>query len=478
MASAGDYPEPSRPGARLTDLTTRPLDLGGRSRRPRVDTLVRLRWLAISGQLAAVLATRFVLGFEMPFVACCLVIGASVWVNIGLRIRFAHSDRLGDRPAFVLMAYDLLQLTLLLYLTGGLENPFAMLFLAPLMIAAVSLSAAYTTWLTLLVVVGATTLTMYHRPIPWFSGEEMHLPPLYQAGIWGAIVLGAVFSSAYAWRIAEEARRLSDALAATELVLVREQHLSQLDGLAAAAAHELGTPLATIKLVVNDLQKQFAAEGPVGEDLTLLKQELERCRKILGTLTSLGSEPGHIIGTLTLGHLIEEAVHPQRDFGIQIAIAKEGEGAEPQSARNPGVIYGLGNLIENAIDFAAADVRIVARWTEAIVAVVIEDDGPGFAADVVLQLGEPYLTHKANRRAKGEAGSGGLGLGLFIAKTLLERSGASVSMVNAAAPARGARVTILWQRSEFENGRAGGALFAANGRATQLEDTIDIWRFY
>ncbi len=462
----------------MTDLTTRPLDLGARSRRPRVATLVRLRWLAISGQLAAVLATQFVLGFRMPFTACCVVVGASVWVNLGLRIRFAHSDRLGDRAASVLMAYDLLQLTLLLYLTGGLENPFAMLFLAPLMIAAVSLSAAYTTSLTLLVVACATTLTMYHWPLPWFPGEDMHLPPLYQAGIWGAIVSGAVFSSAYAWRIAEEARRLSDALAATELVLVREQHLSQLDGLAAAAAHELGTPLATIKLVVNDLQKQFAADGPVGEDLTLLKQELDRCRTILGTLTSLGSEPGHIIGELSLGHLIEEAVHPQRDFGVRITIAKEGEGAEPQSLRNPGVIYGLGNLIENAIDFAAAEVRIVARWTEAIVAVVIEDDGPGFAPDVVMQLGEPYLTHKANRRAKGDAGSGGLGLGLFIAKTLLERSGAGVTMVNAAAPSTGARVTILWQRADFENGHASSALFKSNGRATQPDDTVGSWRFY
>ena len=461
----------------VSDTSTRPLDLGSRSRRPRVDTLVRLRWLAISGQLAAVLATRFVLDFAMPFVACCLVVGMSVWVNIGLRIRFGHNDRLADRPASVLMAYDLLQLTVLLYLTGGLENPFAMLFLAPLMIAAVSLPARFTTMLTLLVVVCATTLTLVHRPLPWFPGEDMRLPPLYQAGIWGAIVLGASFAAAYAWRIAEEARRLSDALAATELVLAREQHLTQLDGLAAAAAHELGTPLATIKLVVNDLQKQFSAEGPIGEDFTLLKQELERCRQILGKLTSLGSEPGHIIGTLTLNHLIEEAVHPQRDFGMSIEIVTDGDGAEPQSARNPGVIYGLGNLIENAIDFATAEVRIVARWTEAIVAVVVEDDGPGFASDIVMLLGEPYLRHKANRRAKGELGSG-LGLGLFIAKTLLERSGASVTMVNATAPAKGARVTILWQRSDFENGRAASTLFGSNGRAGPIEDTFDAWRFY
>jgi two-component system sensor histidine kinase RegB len=442
----------------VLDVSARTLDLGHHSRRPRVDTLIRLRWLAVSGQLAAVLATKFVLAFPIPFVLCILVVGASVWVNIGLRIRFHHNDRLADRAAFGLMAYDLLQLSLLLYLTGGLENPFAMLFLAPLMIVAVTLSARYTAALTLLVIVCASTLTFYHWPLPWFPGEPFELPFLYRVGIWGAIVLGASFAAAYAWRVAEEARRLSDALIATELVLAREQHLTQLDGLAAAAAHELGTPLATIKLVVRDLQKQFPKEGSVAEDLELLMQEVERCRKILGTLASLGSEPGDIIGTLSLSHLIEEVVSPQRDFGTHIVVVKEGDGPEPKCIRNPGVLYGLGNLVENAIDFAATEVRIVARWTDSIVVLVIEDDGPGFSYDVVMSLGEPYLTTKADRRAKSEDGSG-LGLGLFIAKTLLERSGASITMANAVPPAKGARVTILWQRSEFEQGRTSRSLF-------------------
>ena len=455
----------------MSDPTNRPLDLGHRSRRPRVDTLVRLRWLAVSGQMSAVLATWFVLGFPMPLLLCVLVVCASIWVNIGLRIRFGRSDRLEDRPASYLMAYDLLQLALLLYLTGGLENPFAMLFLAPLMIAAVSLSAVYTAALTLLVIVCATTLIFYHRPLPWFPGETLHLPFLYRAGIWGAIVLGASFAAAYAWRIAEEARRLADALAATELVLVREQHLTQLDGLAAAAAHELGTPLATIKLVVKDLQKQFSAEGSIGEDLALLMQQVERCRTILGTLASLGTEPGPVIGTLGLVQLLEEVVQPQRDFGIAIAIVNEGQGPEPKSVRSPGVLYGLGNLVENAIDFAVAEVRIISRWTDTIVAVVIEDDGPGFAHDVVLRLGEPYLTQKANRRAKSEDGSG-LGLGLFIAKTLLERSGASVSMANAVPPGKGARVTILWQRDAFEQGRSTRALFGPDERKLHIEEAV------
>ena len=347
-----------------------------------------------------------------------------------------------------------------------------MLFLAPLMIAAVTLSARYTTGLTLLVIACATILVFYHRPLPWFPGEALHLPSLFKGAIWGGIVLGAAFAAAFAWRIAEEARRLGDALAATELVLAREQHLTQLDGLAAAAAHELGTPLATIKLVARDLQKQFPSAGAIGEDLELLVQETERCRKILGTLTSLHTEaPADIIGTMTMAHLMEEVVQPQRDFGIAIHIIREGTGAQPCCVRNPGILYGLGNLVENAIDFATGEVRIVARWNESITAVVIEDDGPGFAADVVMSLGEPYVKRKVNRRAKSEDNAG-LGLGLFIAKTLLERSGASVSMANAISPAKGARVTVLWQRDDFERGRSKGSLFDLDTRESASDGPV------
>lgn len=431
-----------------------PLALGTRSRHPRVDTLIRLRWLAVSGQFAAVLAAHFALGFPLPLMMCLVVIFVSVWANVGLRIRYRRTERLGERPATAQMAFDLVQLSVLLYLTGGLENPFSMLFLAPLMIAAVALSARSTTALTVLVILCATILTVYHLPLPWTPGETLHLPLLYRAGTWGALVLGASFAAAYTWRVSEEGRRLADALAATELVLAREQHLTQLDGLAAAAAHELGTPLATIKLVARDLTKAFPPDGEVGQDLALLMGEAERCAKILGRLASLGTEePGDIIGTLSLRHLVEEVVQPQRDFGVAISIVPEGAGPEPVCHRNAGVLYGLGNLVENAIDFAASQVRIIVRWSDEIVAVVIADDGPGFAPDIVMSLGEPYLHTRANRKAKSDETSG-LGLGLFIAKTLLERSRASVSTVNAVAPETGARVTVLWQREDFEVGRA------------------------
>jgi two-component system sensor histidine kinase RegB len=298
------------------------IGLGRRARRLRVDTIVRLRWLAIAGQSAAVVATHDILGFPLPFGVCFLAIAASAWLNIGLRLRFPVSQRLDDGAASALLACDLLQLSGLLYLTGGLENPFAMLFLAPIMISAVSLSGRWTLVLALLMVAAATVLAFHHLPLPWFSDEPLSLPILYVAGIWLAIVLGAAFTGIYAWRVAEEARKLSDALAATELVLAREQHLTQLDGLAAAAAHELGTPLATIALVVKEISNFVAGRGPLAEDIILLTQEVQRCRTILGKLASLGEETATMLDDMTAGHLIAEVIEPQRHSGVELRLSK------------------------------------------------------------------------------------------------------------------------------------------------------------
>lgn len=443
------------PGAPADEYPPRlGLDLGRRSRRLRVDTLVRLRWLAVCGQATAVLFVRFGLGFPIPLGLCLLFIASSAWLNVLLRFRFGRSDRLEDPPAALMLAYDIVQLSALLYLTGGLENPFSILFLAPIMIAAVSFSGRITLGLTLLGVVAATVLTFVHYPLPWAPGTPLNLPFLYIGGIWMAITIGAAFTAIYASRIAEETRKLADAFAATELVMAREQHLSQLDGLAAAAAHELGTPLATITLVIKELQKQLPPGNAFDEDVNLIAQEVGRCRGILAKIASLGDEAGNILSEMSFGVLLEEAVAPHRDFGIQIGIGKEGQEPEPICRRNPGMIYGLGNLIENAIDFARSEVKIIARWTASSVEVTIADDGPGFSADVIGRLGEPYVTTKKDRRAKSEEDFG-LGLGLFIAKTLLERSGAAVILSNLAPPQSGARVTIRWPRADFEPGRRG-----------------------
>jgi two-component system sensor histidine kinase RegB len=433
------------------------LDLGGHARRLRLDTLLRLRWLAIAGQSTAVIVIYGALSFQIPIGLAFLAIAASAWLNIALRLRFPLTQRLKDGSALAMLAFDILQLSGLLFLTGGLSNPFALLFLAPVMVSAMSLSWKSTLVLVLLVVGAASFLVFHHFPLPWIRGVELELPFLYVAGIWAALVSGAAFVAVYAHRVSEEARALSDALAATELVLAREQHLTQLDGLAAAAAHELGTPLATITLVVKELEKMVEAGTPLAEDVSLIAQEVGRCRTILSKIASLGNEGPGMLDEMTVHHLVEEVVGPQRDFGVALRIHRDSEGVEPVCLRNPGLLYGLGNIVENAIDFARSEVRILIRWTVSFVSITVEDDGPGFSADVLTRLGEPYITSRGQRRAKIEDGSG-LGLGLFIAKTLLERSGASVVTSNAQAPASGARVEITWPRHVFER------------RARSLED--------
>ncbi len=422
-----------------------------KARRLRLDTLTGLRWLAVGGQSAAILVTHFWLGFELPAAVAFSVVAASAWLNILLRIKYPVNHRLEDGPATLLLAYDIVQLTVLLYLTGGLLNPFAVLFLAPVTIAAVSLPKRRITALLALMIGAATLLAFFHLPLPWYSRAGLELPFLFVAGVWLALVLGASFVAVYASRVSSEARLLADALTATELVLAREQHLTQLDGIAAAVAHELGTPLATVTLVVKEIQKQLPGDSYLKEDIDLLAQEVHRCRTILGKLSSLGDETDGMWASHTLSHLLDEVVEPSRNFGVVINIENTGEGPEPVCRRNPGILYGLGNLTENAIDFAETTVTIQAAWTSARVKISIRDDGPGFSQDILTRLGEPYVTTRgaADRRAKSQE-TPGLGLGLFVAKTLLERSGAVLMMSNAPPPAMGAWIDVIWSRPDFE----------------------------
>ncbi len=422
---------------------------GWSGRRLKLSTLIRLRWLAVGGQSAAILVVGLWFGFPLPMGACFALIALSAWLNLGLRLVFPPAYRLDPNWAALLLAYDLLQLTGLLYLTGGLENPFAILLLAPAMVSATTQQADKTFLVGAMTLAAATVLIFVHRPLPWFPGDVYNVPLHYVGGVWVALVSALAFMTFYAYRVAEEARVLAGALAATELVLQREQHLSALDGLAAAAAHELGTPLATIALVAHELASELKPDDPHAEDIKLIRAQSERCREILSKIASLSSDPAGHLRLMPLSHVLEDAAAPHRDFGIDISIALKGEAPEPVAGRNPGLLYGLGNLVDNAVDFAKSEVHILAEWSESEVTITIDDNGPGFSPEVIDQLGEPYVTtRRADREATRE--HGGLGLGIFIAKTLLERSGATLALANRKYPETGASVTVSWPRTEFE----------------------------
>ena len=419
-------------------------------RNVRLDTLVRLRWLAIIGQSTAVLVVYYGLDFDLPIYACIAAIILAAWLNVALRLRFHMTQRLEPDRAAWLLAFDIAELAVLLLLTGGLQNPFAFLFLGPVLLSATALPPRFTLMLGGFAVACATVLVFVHYPLPWDSEDPLQLPPIYMMGVWMCILLAIGFIGVYAWQITEESRQLSDALAATELVLAREQHLSQLDGLAAAAAHELGTPLSTISVIARELERAIAADAPHGDDVRLLREQAKRCRDILAKLTEL-SAGGEPFDRMRLTALIEEVVAPHRNFGVTIdVITPSDRAAEPVGARNPAILYGLGNLLENAIDFAHDRVLVDAKWDEDSVAVTISDDGPGFAPEILTRIGEPYVTSRRHHLNDTGEEPKGLGLGFFIAKTLLERSGATLSFENRAIPERGAVVGLHWSRSDFE----------------------------
>ncbi|BDA86945.1 ATPase [Aureimonas sp. SA4125] len=416
------------------------------SQRLRLATLTRLRWLSVGGQTAACLFVAYGLWYPYPVGPCLLLIALSAGLNVGLGLLYPRSWRLSPWAAVSVLTFDVVQPFGLLFLTGGIQNPFSVFLIVPVVMASATQPPQTTAGLALLSIIAATVLAFFHLPLPWAEGSALQLPSSYIGGLWFAIVSTLVFSGIYVYRVAAEARSLADALGATELVLQREQHLSALDGLAAAAAHELGSPLATIALVAKEMGRLTPKGDPQREDVELLMAQSERCRDILRQITTLSSSSEEHMARLPLLSLVEEVSEPHRHFGVEIRVeAGERDTDEPVMRRNAGVVYGLGNIVENAVDFAATEVLIRASWSARGVTLEILDDGPGFTPEVLARIGDPYMS---NREPRDRKAGGGLGLGLFIAKTLLERSGATISFGNRRGTA-GAEVEIFWPKASF-----------------------------
>jgi two-component system sensor histidine kinase RegB len=427
--------------------------LPGNWRPLRLATLVGLRWLAVAGQTIGLLFVALGLGFPLPLMECLGLVALSVLLNLWLIFRLGAAYRPTTAVATVQLAYDLAQLGGLLALTGGLQNPFSLLLLAPVSVSATTLPQRSTFVLAALAIAIASIVAVWHLPLPWDPEVRIVFDRVYVIGIWVSLLCGVTFIAAYTNRVAHEARQLADALGATELALSRREQLSALDGLAAAAAHELGTPLSTIALAAKEMRSDIPP-GPLAEDVDLIISQTARCRAILAKLRNLGADGGDPFAEVPLGELIAEVARPHEGLGKTIEIVMEtAAGPDPVFPRNVGLLYGLGNLIENAVNFAASRVVIEAGWDKVAVSLTITDDGPGFPPDLLTRLGEPYLTTRA-RNAE-SSGAGGLGLGIFIAKTLLGRTGARLAFENVGLEG-GARVRIVWPRRVMETPKTPG----------------------
>lgn len=416
------------------------------ARQVRLRTIIWIRWVAIAGQLGTLLIVQFGLGWSLPIDAALGAVVGSVLINVVMMFRRPSQGRVGELEAAVYLGFDILQLAVLLYLTGGLENPFALLFLGPVTVSATILSRSATAILSALVVVTATFLAFEHFPLPW-PEPGLQLPVPYISGLWVAVVVGTLFMTVYIGSVAGEGRRMSEALTATQLALAREQQLSAVGGLAAAAAHELGSPLATIAVTVKELSREMPPGNPFSGDIEILQVEADRCRDILAEIGRLPetSDPGDPFATGLLSDVVAAAAARYRSeaLALDVVAAPEGDSSEPIVPRSPEFLHGLGNVIQNAVQFGKTLVSVEVFWNSNEARVEVRDDGRGFSPGVLDRVGEPYISSR---------GDGHLGLGIFIAQTLLERTGARIKFSNIRDSGRvtGAEVVITWQRDTLE----------------------------
>ena len=426
----------------------------------RAATLANIRWVAVAGQLLTILIVHFLLGFDLALIPSLAVILVSIWFNILAASFLPSNARLSERVALGWLIFDAVQLAILLALSGGLSNPFCVLFLATTTISA----AALTSWGTRVAVLACIALIVvieiWHFPLVLKNGGELILPTVHRMGFGLALLVGMVFTAGYIGRIAEEAFGMSQALAATQLALSREYQLSSLGAMAAAAAHELGTPLATIAVTAREMERNLPSDADKEGDLALIREQTARCRDILAELSGIQRQDITDFQRVPLLVVLEEAAGPHLQAGKDVAYIVNGAPvndyapATPDIERRPEVIHGLRNLIQNAVDFAHSKVTLRCRITPEYIEIRIEDDGAGYPSEVLGRLGEPFVTSRSRRKAA-ETGYNGMGLGIFIAKTLLERQGISVAFSNRRKKETrlsGAVVTITWPRNGIRNG--------------------------
>ena len=432
------------------------IDQNARSNWMRLRTLVLVRWFAIAGEVLALVIGQQLYGLKLALGPCAIAIGLSVLTNLLAVVIFPDNRRLSEAETVLTLLFDTLQLSLLLAFTGGLNNPFALLILAPVTIAATVLPSRSTLLLASCAVGMVTIVGLVHIPLRTENNNLLEMPVVFVFGFWVAIVTGIIFISIYTRRVTAEMTSMSEALLATQMALAREQKLTDLGGVVAATAHELGTPLATIKLVSAELMEELQDAKDLHSDAQLIHEQAERCGDILRSMGRAGKDDLHLRIT-PWSALVREAAEPHLDRGKNVKFVfsqnLEFDMDQPKTLRKPEVIHGLRNLIQNAVDFAQSEVRIDVGWSEAEIFVTISDDGSGFAPQVINRIGDPFMRRKKHdAQSSARPGYDGMGLGLFIAKTLLERSGSELEFLNASTDhsLRGAVVRGVWPRGKLE----------------------------
>ena len=429
----------------------------------RLRTLVMLRWWAIFGQISALIIAQRMYNLTLDIGLLYLVIGVSVITNLVATFIYPETKRLRETETLLVVFYDMLQLGLMLYLTGGLHNPFSILIVGPVMVTASALSSRSTIVLGFTAILIVSLLTEFHLPLRTEQGFHLRVPDVFLFGNWAAIVIAVIFLGAYSRRIVSEMQSMSEALQATQMALAREQKLTDLGGVVAAAAHELGTPLATIKLTSTELAEDLKDNPDQHEDAILISEQADRCRDILRSMGRAGKDDLHL-RTAPLTSIIEQAAEPHMDRGIAIHFqhgTDAGDTADqPIVLRRPEIIHGIRNLIQNAVDFAEDTVWVETDWTDDTIEVCIMDNGDGYPPNLIGRIGDPFVRRRSATADTARPGYEGMGLGLFIAKTLLERSGAELSFANGVdsieaenedTDQTGAVVRVTWPRAQWES---------------------------
>ena len=413
------------------------------------NQLAIVRWIALAGQLLTVIIVYIGLGYELPLTVTLGVILLSAVVNIGHLLYNRNRARVTNHEAFVLLTFDTLQLFALLFLTGGLTNPFAVLLLAPVTVSASLLTLRYTFTLMLMVAVLASLLSVYHLPLPW-GGDTPHLPVVYLIGLWVALVLAVAFIGIYTGLLASHARNVVRALSDARFNMAQEQQMLSLGSLATVAAHKLGSPLNSITLISHELEElldENADRAELAKEIGALKIETERCRQILAGLNEdanqidqMSHDP--VAAMALIQGLVDDRFTDIRDM-IHLTSTGSREGPAPVLSRRPDINHSLEMVIDNAAQFAKTKVTIDVSWNAASVIISVSDDGPGFKTAILNRLGQPYNSSRAGA-------DGHMGLGLFISSTMIEGLGGQFKVSNR--KESGAVVTFILPRASVDVG--------------------------